>query len=137
MILIHVTFQTGFCTFVLSNYMKTLPKELIEAAMMDGAGVFTIYRRVILPLCTPAIAALATLLHRLDLQRLLLGADAVQVGRQAADHRGPQQPVGRVLHRSRRSWRRSRCMAAIPTIVIYLVLQRCFVSGLTLGSAKG
>ena len=59
--LIHIIFQTGFCTFVLSNYMKTLSKELVEAALVDGASVWTIYRKVILPLCRPALAALATL----------------------------------------------------------------------------
>ena len=37
-ILIHVAFQVGFCTFVLSNYMKTIPKEISEAAVVDGAS---------------------------------------------------------------------------------------------------
>jgi len=60
-ILIHIVFQTGFCTFVLSNYMRTLPRELVEAALVDGASVWRIYRQVILPLCRPALAALATL----------------------------------------------------------------------------
>ena len=60
-ILIHIVFQTGFCVFVLSNYMKTLSKELTEAALVDGAGVFRIWGGVIMPLCRPALAALATL----------------------------------------------------------------------------
>ena len=60
-VLIHIVFQLGFCTFVLSNYMKTLPHELTEAALVDGARVWRIYRRVIMPLCRPALAALATL----------------------------------------------------------------------------
>ena len=50
LILIHVAFQSGFCTFVLSNYMKLLPKELNEAAMVDGAGVWRQYWSVIMPL---------------------------------------------------------------------------------------
>lgn len=60
-ILINVIFQMGFCIFVLSNYMKTLPKELVEAAQVDGAGVFRIWAGVIMPLCRPALAAMATL----------------------------------------------------------------------------
>jgi multiple sugar transport system permease protein len=60
-ILINIVFQTGFCVFVLSNYMKTLSRELTEAALADGASVWRIYRSVILPLCRPALAALATL----------------------------------------------------------------------------
>ena len=58
---IHIIFQTGFVTFVLSNYMKTISRELMEAALVDGASLWTIYRKVILPLCRPALAALAVL----------------------------------------------------------------------------
>jgi len=60
-ILIHVAFQVGFCVFVLSNYMRTLPTELTEAALMDGASVWRQYWQVILPLCRAPLAALATL----------------------------------------------------------------------------
>ena len=59
--LIHIAFQLGFCTFVLSNYMKTIPKELTEAALVDGASVLRTFWQVILPLCRPPLAALATL----------------------------------------------------------------------------
>ena len=61
LILINTAFQTGFCTFVLSNYMKALPHEMFEAARVDGAGVPTQFFRITLPLCRPALAALATL----------------------------------------------------------------------------
>ena len=61
MIAIHIAFQLGFCTFVLSNYMKTLPQEMTEAAVVDGASVFQIYRKVIMPLVRPAFAALVVL----------------------------------------------------------------------------
>src|SRR5688500_19456803 len=60
-ILIHVAFQSGFCTFVLSNYMKLLPRSLNDAARIDGAGVWKQYWQIIMPLTLPAIAALATL----------------------------------------------------------------------------
>ena len=53
LIMIHIAFQTGFCTFVLSNYMKTLPKDLDEAARVDGAGVIRHFFTIILPLCRP------------------------------------------------------------------------------------
>ena len=60
-ILVHVAFQIGFCTFVLANYMKTIPKEIGEAAAVDGASVLRQYLQVVLPLCRPALAALGTL----------------------------------------------------------------------------
>lgn len=62
LILIHVAFQTGFATFVLSSYMKTIPKEISESAIVDGASVFTHYWRVILPLIRPPLAALGVLM---------------------------------------------------------------------------
>ena len=135
-ILIHTTFQTGFCTFVLSNYMKTLSRELVEAAQMDGAGVFMIYRKVILPLCTPAVAALATLLtvwiYNDFFWALMLFKS------------GGKRPITAALNNLSGTFFTDptqlaaiSVMAAVPTIVMYMLLQRFFVRGLTLGSAKG
>ncbi|MEU8795903.1 carbohydrate ABC transporter permease, partial [Streptomyces sp. NPDC048643] len=62
LVLIHIAFQSGFCAFVLSNYMRSLPHELTEAALVDGASVWRLYWQITLPLCKPAMAALATLL---------------------------------------------------------------------------
>ena len=80
MILIHVAFQVGFCTFVLSNYMKTLPPALTEAARVDGAGVARQFFQITLPLCKPAIAAIATLEFTFIYNDFLLGARADAVG---------------------------------------------------------
>ena len=98
-ILIHVVFQTGFCTFVLSNYMKTISKELTEAALVDGASVWMIYRKVILPLCRPALAALATLEFTFIYNDFFWALFLMKDGDRAADHVRPEQPAGRVLHR--------------------------------------
>jgi len=62
LIVINTSFQLGFCVFVLSNYMKTIPTDMDEAAIVDGASLWTRYWRLTLPLCRPALAALATLL---------------------------------------------------------------------------
>ena len=61
LIAVNVAFQTGFCAFVLSNYMKTLPREMYESAVVDGASVLRQFFQLTLPLCRPALAALATL----------------------------------------------------------------------------
>lgn len=60
-ILIHVAFQLGFCTFVLRNFMRTLPGEIFDAARIDGASEFGIYWRIAMPLSIPGIAAIAVL----------------------------------------------------------------------------
>jgi len=136
LILIHTTFQTGFCTFVLSNYMKTLSKELVEAAMIDGAGVLAVYRRIILPLCTPALAALATLLFTWIYNDFFWALMLFKTG--------DKRPITAALNNLSGQFftdptqvAAASVMAAIPTIVVFLALQRYFVSGLTLGSAKG
>ena len=135
-ILIHVTFQTGFCTFVLSNYMKTLPRELVEASMIDGAGVFTIYRRVILPLCTPALAALGTLLtvwiYNDFFWSLFLFTSGAKRPITAALNNLQGEYVSNLSQMAAIS-----VLVAIPTVALYLLLQRWFVRGLTLGTAKG
>ncbi|MFQ3537014.1 MAG: carbohydrate ABC transporter permease, partial [Aggregatilineales bacterium] len=61
LILIHTAFQLGFCTFVLRNFMRTVPSEILEAARIDGAGEFRLYWQIMMPLSLPALAALATL----------------------------------------------------------------------------
>jgi multiple sugar transport system permease protein len=136
LVLIHTTFQTGFCTFVLSNYMKTLSRELVEAAMVDGAGVFTIYRSVILPLCRPALAALTTLLFVWIYNDFFWALMLFKSG--------DKRPITAALNNLQGTFfvdptliAAGSVFAAIPTIVIYLALQRYFVSGLTLGAAKG
>jgi multiple sugar transport system permease protein len=62
LILIHVALQVGFATFVMSSYMKTIPKEISESAMVDGASVFRHYWSVLLPLMRPPLAALSVLM---------------------------------------------------------------------------
>jgi len=135
-ILIHVIFQTGFCTFVLSNYMKTISKELTEAALVDGASVWMIYRRVILPLCRPALAALATLeftfMYNDFFWALFLMKD------------GDRRPITSALNNLQGAFftdqnqlAAASLIVAIPTIVVYLILSKQFVRGLTLGSSKG
>ena len=135
-ILIHVAFQIGFCTFVLSNYMKTIPKELSEAAAVDGASVPRQYFQVILPLTRPALAALATLeftwlyndffwgavLLNQGAERPITSSIAVLNGQYA-------QEYGLIAAAS--------VMIALPTLIVYMVLQKHFVGGLTLGANKG
>jgi multiple sugar transport system permease protein len=136
LVLIHVAFQTGFCTFVLTNYMKTIPKELSEAARVDGAGVLRQYWQVILPLCRPALAALATLEFTWIYNDFLWAIVLIQTG--------DKMPITSALNNLSGQYftdnnlvAAGSLLAALPTLVVFFALQRQFVSGLTLGSAKG
>ena len=135
-ILIHVAFQIGFCIFVLSNYMRTLSRELTEAALADGASVWRIYWNVILPLCRPALAALATLEFTF-IYNDFFWALVLMVS-------GDRRPAVAALNNLRGQFftdinllAAGALLVAIPTIVVYAILQRQFISGLTLGSTKG
>ena len=135
-ILIHIVFQLGFCIFVLSNYMRTLPKELTEAALVDGASVFRTYWSVILPLCAPALAALGTLEFTF-IYNDFFWAILLMVT-------GSKRPITSALNNLQGSFftdqnvlAAAALMVAIPTILVYIVLQRQFIRGLTLGSTKG
>jgi multiple sugar transport system permease protein len=135
-ILINIVFQTGFCVFVLSNYMKTLSRELTEAALADGASVWRIYRSVILPLCRPALAALATLEFTFVYNDFFWALLLMKTG--------DKRPITSALNNLQGQFftdtnllAAGALLAAIPTILVYIFLQKQFISGLTLGSTKG
>ncbi|MFN8621884.1 MAG: carbohydrate ABC transporter permease [Chloroflexota bacterium] len=136
MIVIHVAFQLGFCTFVLSNYMKTLPKELNEAAVVDGASVWTTFHRIILPLTRPALAALATLQVTWIYNDFFWALMLMRTG--------SKYPITSALNNLRGQFftdnnllAAGAVIVALPTLIVYLVLQKQFIGGLTLGSTKG
>ena len=135
-ILIHVAFQLGFCVFVLSNYMKTLPMELSEAAMVDGASVWLQFRKIILPLCRPPMAALATLEFTWIYNDFFWAQVLMQTGE--------KRPITSALLGLRGQFftnnnliAAASLVAALPTLVVYFALQRHFIGGLTLGATKG
>jgi multiple sugar transport system permease protein len=135
LILVHVAFQTGFATFVLSNYMKTVPDELTEAATVDGAGLFRQYWQVVLPLCRPALAALATLMVTW-IYNDFFWALALMVS-------GDKLPVTTALQNLQGSFftntnllAAGSVLVALPTVLVFIGLQRHFVSGLTMGANK-
>jgi multiple sugar transport system permease protein len=135
-IAINVAFQTGFCTFVLANYMKTIPLTLNEAARVDGAGVARQFFGIILPLCKPALAALATLEFTWIYNDFLWAIVLMKSG--------AKQPVTSALSALQSQFfidnnmiAAGSMMVAVPTIVVFALLQRHFISGLTLGASKG
>lgn len=136
LIAINVAFQLGFCVFVLSNYMRTLPKELDEAAIVDGATVWTRFWRLTLPLCRPALAALATLLTTWIYNDFFWAITLISTG--------GKRPITSALANLQGQFVANQNMiaaaaliAAIPTLIVYVLLQKQFIAGLALGSTKG
>jgi multiple sugar transport system permease protein len=135
LIAFHTAFQLGFCTFLLRNYMRTVPGEIMEAARIDGCGEFRIWWQIMMPLTLPAIAALATLeftwifndylwaivLLRTDALKPVTAGLAVLQGQYVMDW--TVIVAGALL-------------ATIPTVLVFIFLQRYFIEGLTLGATK-
>jgi arabinogalactan oligomer / maltooligosaccharide transport system permease protein len=131
--------QLPFAIWNIKGYLDTIPKELEEAASIDGAGRFQIFLRVILPLATPVLAVTAFfgfiagwtefyfssvfLTGNVDLTTLAMALNGM-VGQYAASTPWSQFAAFSVL-------------VALPVSVVYLFLQRYIISGLTVGGVKG
>jgi multiple sugar transport system permease protein len=135
-IAIHVAFQLGFCTFVLSNFMKTIPKELNESAVVDGANVFRTYWSVILPLTRPALAALATLEFTWIYNDFFWGYLLMRTGSKFPITSALSNLSGQFFT-DNNLLAAGSVIVALPTLIVYFALQKQFISGLTLGSTKG
>lgn len=135
-IAVNTAFQIGFCTFVLSNYMKALPADLTEAAFVDGAGVWRQYWSIIMPLTRPALAALGTLEVIFIYNDYFWPLLFIQSGDKLPVTTGLNNLQGQFLS-NYNLLAAGAIITVIPTLIIYLALQRQFVAGLTLGASKG
>jgi multiple sugar transport system permease protein len=135
-IAVNTAFQIGFCTFVLSNFMKAISPELTEAARVDGASVWRQYRSIVMPLTRPALAALGTLEVIFIYNDFFWPLIFIQSGDRLPVTTAINNLQGQFLS-NYNLLAAGATITVIPTLVIYLVLQRQFVAGLTLGASKG
>lgn len=136
LIIFHTAFQLGFCTFVLRNYMRTIPGEILEAARIDGCAEFRIYRQIMMPLTLPAMAALATLEFTWIFNDFLWALILVQNDKLKPVTTGLAALRGQYVM----DWTviiSGSLIATMPTVLVFLFLQRYFIAGLTLGATKG
>ncbi|TDD45661.1 carbohydrate ABC transporter permease [Kribbella antibiotica] len=135
LIAVHVGFGLGFYTFVLHGFMRDLPREIQEAATIDGAGPGRIYSSVILPLTRPAMAALGALSFTWIFNDLLWSITVIRSGE--------KMPVTPALLGLQglfvSSWNviaAGTVIAAVPTVAVFLRFQKHFVGGLAIGAVK-
>ena len=135
LILFHTSFQIGFCTFFLRGFIKELPHELIESARIEGASEFRVYWNIIMPLVLPALAALAVLEFTFIWNDYFWALVLVQ-GDEA-------RPVTLGIQALRGRWTASwhlisagSIVAALPPVILFFMLQKHFITGLTLGAIK-
>lgn len=135
LILFHIAFQAGFCTLFMRNFIRELPDALVEAARVEGVSELRIFWHVILPLVRPALAALAVLEFTFIWNDYFWALVLVQSDSARPVTSGLQALAGQWLA----SWQlmsAGALIAAAPSVVIFFLMQRHFIAGLTLGAVK-
>ena len=132
---LYLGFGVPFAILVLRSYMKTLPRELVEVALIDGCSWFGVFWRVVLPLSRPAIVALLifdaiSTWNEFILAQIFLRSNSMRT-----------LPLGLVNFQTEFSTAyellaAAQCITIAPLVIVYLFFQRHFVHGLT-GSVKG
>ena len=137
LVLVHVVYGVGFSTLYFRNYYASFPTELVRAAMIDGAGFFRIFWRIMLPVSGP-IAVVTIIWQFTNIWNdFLFGASFAGLNAM------PMTVALNNLVNSSTGVREynvhfaGAIMAALPTLLVYIVAGRFFVRGLMAGSVKG
>ncbi|MEY4322994.1 MAG: hypothetical protein RL410_775 [Actinomycetota bacterium] len=139
LVLVYSGGALGINAWLIKGFFDTLPRELDESAMIDGASHAQIFFRIILPLALPSLAVVFILsvigsLNDFILAGILLGADekswTLAVGLWGFVN-------GNQFDQKWGVFTAGALLAAIPVVIIFMLLQKYIVSGLTAGSVKG
>ncbi|ANP90339.1 carbohydrate ABC transporter permease [Rhizobium leguminosarum] len=136
LVIVYTAFNVPFATFLMQSFFDGIPRDLEEAAKIDGATQFTAFRQIILPLTLPGIAATLGFVFTAAWSELLFALMLIN-GNDAATF-----PVGLLTFVSKFSVDFGQMMAAgfmalIPAGLFFLLIQRYLVQGLTAGAVKG
>jgi ABC-type glycerol-3-phosphate transport system permease component len=135
-ILLYTGIMLPFSTFLLASFFRTVPRELLEAARLDGARHFQMWRQIVLPLSLPALVTVATVQALWVWNEVLIAVIFLQTEELRT------LMVGLTLFQSRFNLNVPLVMAGmvwatLPMIALYMAGQRFFIRGLTAGATKG
>jgi arabinogalactan oligomer / maltooligosaccharide transport system permease protein len=136
LILVYAITAIPFCVWMLKGYFDTIPKELEESALMDGASAATIFYRIVLPLAKPAVAVTALFSFMGAWNEFIQAATFMDKASMYTAPVGLRFFVGGFSQQ----WgyfAAGAIVTAIPIMALFLFLQKYLVSGLTAGAVKG
>ena len=135
LILVYSTTAIPFCVWMLKGYFDTIPKDLEESAIIDGAGRFLIFWKIMLPLAAPAVAVTALFSFMTAWNEFILAYTFMTDELAYTLPVEIQQYVGESIQ-----WElfaAASILVSLPVMALFFVLQKNLVSGLTAGSVKG
>ncbi len=136
LVLVYATISIPFCVWMLKGYFDTIPRELEEAALMDGASPATIFFKIILPLAKPAVAVTALFSFMTGWNEFILAATFMDKESLYTAPVGLRFFVGGFSQQ----WgyfAAGSIIVSIPVVALFMFLQKYLVSGLTAGAVKG
>jgi glucose/mannose transport system permease protein len=135
LVLVHTVYGLPITTLIFRNYYVEIPDALMEASMLDGAGFFTIYRRVVFPLSLPAFVVVIIWQFTQIWNEFLFAVTLSNPASQPITVALAQLAGGEAVR-----WNlpmAGALLAALPTLLVYVLFGRYFVRGLLAGSVKG
>jgi arabinogalactan oligomer/maltooligosaccharide transport system permease protein len=136
LVLVYATTALPFCIWMLKGYFDTLPRELEEAAVMDGASPLQVFLRVVLPLARPALAVTALFSFMTAWNEFILAATLINDPTRFTLPVALQRYVGEY----KVEWGKFAAGALVvsaPVMALFFALQKHLVGGLTAGGVKG
>ena len=137
LVMVHVIYGVAFTTLFFRNYYVGIPTELVKAAKLDGAGFFNIFRHIFLPLSTPIFVVTIIWQFTQIWNDFLFGVVYSGSGTQpitVALNNLVNTSVGGKEYNVDMA---AAIIAALPTLVVYVIAGKYFVRGLTAGAVKG
>ncbi|WP_240033980.1 carbohydrate ABC transporter permease [Planococcus salinus] len=136
LILVNIAVTLPIAVFILTGFMKTLPKELYEASTIDGAGNWKIFTKIVIPLSLPSLSATAIFLFVMHWNDLLYPLLFI------TDNAYKTLPLALLEFQGQYSTNYPMLftgvvIASAPMVIAYIFLQRFFVAGMTAGAVKG
>jgi alpha-glucoside transport system permease protein len=133
----HTMFAMPMAIFLLHNFIAQLPREVMEAAVVDGASHFTIFRSIVVPLSAPALASFAIFQFLWTWNDLLVGLTFAGGTPQVAPLTVRLAQLAGSFGRSWELLTAGAFVSIIIPLIVFFALQRAFVRGLLAGSVKG